>query len=97
MISANHTVGQDKCGAAFYSGYSDREEEGQFVNINTDEEMGWTNWGEGQPDNLVIEEDCSEYRIGDGKNYDVSCTLNYCPNCRVKKLTKFQLGKPTSN
>ena len=49
MVAVMKTVGQDKCGD-FYSGYTDREEEGLFVDINTGEEMVWYNWADGHPE-----------------------------------------------
>lgn len=82
--SANET-----CGENFFSGFTDSEEEGKFVNINTGEEMTWDNWEHGQP-NDIGSEDCS-VQVATVTDYDQPCTFTFCPICVVKESPKFQL------
>ena len=47
------------CAGGFFTGYSDREEEGNFVNINIGEELVWNIWEPGEPNNWGGNEDCT--------------------------------------
>ena len=46
-LVVHHSV----CGERFFAGYTDREEEGEYVDINTGEKMSFDNWIPGQPNN----------------------------------------------
>ena len=77
----------------FYSGFTDREVEGEWRDVNTGDLLTWNNWLEGEPDGG---EDfpCSmmtRWRHGDGRMDDTACARKSCPICRVKQRTKLQL------
>ena len=45
-------AGHSSCANDVYTGYTEREEEGKFVNVTTHEKMSWSNWGPGHPNNI---------------------------------------------
>ena len=79
----------EACGKRFFTGYSDRQEEGRIVNINTGEEITWNVWIPGEPNNWGGNEDCTDNR-GSNLN-DVVCDKEYCPILNMTKSPKFRL------
>ena len=56
----------------FYSGFTDREEDGVWREVNSGQEMSWSNWGEDHPTNLK-NDDCTFIDTQDGKVYNWDC------------------------
>ena len=89
MTRVIEAVDKHKCSRALYSGFTDRIVEGHFLNINTNEEMNWTNWGDRQQNNLGNVE---HYTLLAGEqNWDVQGYDAMCPICHLEDLTQFQL------
>ena len=74
----------------FYTGYTDREVEGQWRDVDTGDLITWTNWDKGQP-NGGEKEQCARIKVGDGKMKDTACARKMCPICHVKQRSKLQL------
>ncbi|XP_040176618.1 pulmonary surfactant-associated protein D-like [Rana temporaria] len=65
-----------------YIGISDSQEEGTFKYV-TGENLNFTNWGQGQPDNYANTEDCVHmYR--DGKWNDIPCSQKLLVICEFQ-------------
>ena len=47
----------------FYAGFTDRKEDRNWLNVNTEEPLAWDNWAEKNPVNLSLH-DCITARIG---------------------------------
>ena len=92
VIAVLETADQAVCGAELWSGFTDREVEGVFVNTYTGETAGWDGWLEGEPNNQGGE-DCGVYDSTRGGAYDASCVGYYhCSVCRVAHYTVFKLS-----
>ena len=61
MITSFKRVNAD-CGGSFNTGYTDREEEGTFVNVNTREPLTWNFWNQGEPNNWGGNKDCTNFK-----------------------------------
>ena len=81
------------CAGRFFTGYSDREEEGTFVNINTGEKLAWDVWEPGEPNNWGGNEDCTDNLDGGTRLNDKSCSTERCPIINMTKTEspKFQM------
>ena len=80
-----------ECGGWIFSGFTDRETEGVFVNTYTGESLGWNNWVEGEPNNIGGNEDCAVYDANRGGSYDVPCEDKYLRPSLVRKLIYYTL------
>ena len=80
---------KEMCGSGFYTGLTDREVEGRFVNVNTGEELRWDNWYRNQPDNWRGKEDCTDHR--NGQLNDGPCYPIRCPIINMTETPQFQL------
>ena len=83
---------RNQCGdSGYYSGYTDREEEGVWRDVNTGEKMSWVNWTQGSPNNMGGNQDCTDLHIDTNESGDIECGLKFCPICRVPAMTAYQL------
>ena len=76
---------KEECGNYVYSGYTDREVEGEWVNTVTGEKMDWVQWESGQP-SYAEGEDCAELNLSSGKSLDFNCDIKNCPVCQGSNL-----------
>ena len=53
--------------------------------------MTWTNWDTGEPNNWGGNEDCTTVNAESNKVADGKCSLQFCPLCRVPRMTSFHL------
>ena len=91
MVEIIEMLDKNTCGNNFYTGFTDEKEEGTYRNVITDEVMQWAPWQHSQPNNIG-NEDCADYRIDNGKVYDISCQVNYCPICEIMDHVVFELS-----
>ena len=85
---------KETCGGNFFTGFSDKEVEGQFVNMITGDSLTWDNWGKGEPNNWKGKEDCVELKSG--RLNDVRCDSpdsSYCPIVKMEKSPIFELRR----
>ena len=88
---------EDDCKHSFYTGFTDGQEEGRFVNINTGKGLTWNNWAKGEPNNFDpnnIEqgEDCTQIKTHGLKQLnDISCSEKYCSILKLEDHPKFQM------
>ena len=80
---------REKCGKIFFTGFTDKEVEGNFINVVTGEPLTWDNWAQGQPDNFGGNENCVELKSG--RLNDVSCDSIYCPIMKIENSPTFEL------
>ena len=77
----------------FYLGFTDREEEGQWVDVNTGASMTWQAWKAGEPNNYGGNEACAGDLKRFGEFDDIICSTTYCSLCEgslhVIFLSKF--------
>ena len=76
---------KEECGSYVYSGYTDMEMEGEWVNPVTGEKMDWVQWESGQP-SYAEGEDCAELNLSSGKSLDFNCDIKNCPVCQGSNL-----------
>ena len=69
-----------------FTGYTDIEVEGVFVLHNTEENMTFTNWADGQPNNIGDNQDCVMMYFSDLKLYDASCHTKLQPVCNIVEV-----------
>ena len=74
----------------FYGGYTDKEEEGTWVNGVTGDLINWSNWDEKHPYNYT-NYDCVEISNGFDKFEAFDCSIEYCPVCKIRDMKTFQL------
>ena len=79
------------CGTRFYAGYTDREQEGVWTDVNSKENLSFVEWDTGQPNNAGGVQHCMDYDVEKMKNDDVECSSELCPICRVPELANFHL------
>ena len=93
MVSAVENL--DVCKQeGFFVGYSDREDEGVWVNVHDGSHMNFSKWADGQPNNFnKIEEDCAVYSLHEQKMRDKFCYSLYCPLCEMKTRKTFELDR----
>ena len=74
----------------FYSGYTDRETEGHWVDVNEKKKMTREDWEEGEPNNWGGNQDCAAIGTAVSPHHsdDVECFLEYCPICQVQDFRK---------
>ena len=76
----------------FYVGYSDKDKEGDWVDVNDKSPMMYENWADGEPDNFAaVDHDCAVFGPQSTKFKDRWCSTKNCPICEVQTSTKFQL------
>lgn len=80
---------KDNCtGDNIWAGYTDRKEEGVFVDVNSGENMPWSNWEPGEPRGLGH---CARLKT-DGQLDDGPCSRRkYCTLCQMEKEPVLQL------
>ena len=88
MLAECKTTGN--CQTGFFSGYTDRNIEGQFEDVYHGESMQWENWLKKYP-RISTHFDCAIYHTDIQKLYDFKCSTKLCPICNVKQRTNFQL------
>ena len=74
----------------FYSGYTDREEHETWRDVNTGQEMTWSNWLDTYP-TTYTSDDCTYGDLPDGQLYNADCISKVCPVCQLESLERFQL------
>ena len=80
MKKVFRNAGKDTCASHFFTGSTDREVEGHFVNVHTGEAMKEVDWEKGEPNNWGTGEDCSTYDVDRGTVNDISCDIECtCP------------------
>ena len=86
-----------ECQGQFLAGYSDRDQEGNWTDINTGEPMTWEHWDQGEPDNFAkMDQDCAGYEPEPvEKIKDSSCRNQLCPICELELPKKYQMNGPT--
>ena len=92
MKKVFRNAGKDTCASHFFTGSTDREVEGHFVNVHTGEAMKEVDWEKGEPNNWGTGEDCSTYDVDRGTVNDISCDIEYCPICLLEPYAKFELS-----
>ena len=81
-----------ECKGQFFAGYSDRDQEGNWTDINTGESMTWEYWAQGEPDNFAkVDQDCAVHYPSEEKLKDSSCKIPFCPICELELPKKFQM------
>ena len=81
-----------ECKGQFFAGYSDRDQEGNWTDINTGESMTWEYWAPGEPDNFAkVDQDCAVHYPSEEKLKDSSCKIPFCPICELELPKKFQM------
>ena len=84
-----------ECKGQFFAGYSDRDQEGNWTDINTGEPLTWEYWAPGEPDNHAKQDqDCAVYDPLIKQIKDKACKSKYCPICELELPKKFQLNGP---
>ena len=84
-----------ECQEQFFAGYSDRDQEGNWTDINTGESMTWEYWAPEEPDNFAkMDQDCAVYDPLKDKIKDKLCKIPFCPICDVELPKKFQMNGP---
>ena len=84
-----------ECEGQFLTGYSDRDQEGNWTDINTGEPMTWEHWANGEPDNFEnMDQDCAVYKPSVEKVKDDLCRIQLCPICELELPKKFLLNGP---
>ena len=73
-----------------FTGFTDRQKEGEWVNVYKRENSTWQNWEEGEPDNMG-DADCSIMDALTLKQYDTKCFYMACTIIQTKEKPKFQL------
>ena len=77
-----------ECGLRYRSGYTDRQEEGVWVQHLTGAALAWVDWEQNQPDNYGGDEHCSEVILETGKTNDDKCSKGPC-----KTTMDFQIQR----
>ncbi|XP_065132709.1 uncharacterized protein [Paramisgurnus dabryanus] len=72
LVKVSVASGLDDLNRYPYIGATDRDKEGQFVDING-KPLTFTNWDSGQPDDYKSVQDCSVLRVGTGFWDDTDC------------------------
>ena len=77
----------------FYLGFTDREVEGDWRDVNTGAPMAWRAWKTGEPNNYGGNEGCAVDLNRWGEFDDIICSTTYCSLCEgslhVIFLSKF--------
>ena len=74
----------------FYTGYTDREVEGEWRDVNTGDLITWTNWAKGQP-NGGDKQQCGRMNVLYDTLSDDACSTRNCPICQFQKRSRLQL------
>ena len=69
-----------------FTGYTDIEVEGLFVLHSTEENMTFTNWADGQPNNIGDNQDCVTMFFSDLELYDYPCHTKLQPVCNIAEV-----------
>ena len=80
---------QPKC-HEIYTGYTDREHEGLYVNALNGAAMEWGTWYPGGPRKLIAHDDCAVFNR-DNLIRDKRCDKKMCPICSVPSHKIFVL------
>ena len=95
MLKVMRDAIDDKLERSFFTGFSDVQEEGNFVNVNTGEGINPHNWADSQPDSKGGEdEDCTAalaFGPNFGLNHDASCADQFYTICNILRPPLFQL------
>ena len=89
MVEESSTGGD--CPALFI-GYTDRKEEGSFVQLYTGDLMPNFTWMENQPNNLDGDQDCAVFDKTYNMINDMTCSFLLCPVCQLQSLQVFQIS-----
>ena len=68
--------------SSLYSGYTDRQVEGEWRDVNTGASLAWGNWEPNSPTNFY-QADCGLLNRNTGRFYDYLCTEPACPVCQM--------------
>ena len=92
-MAAAVKVSQGNCGHRIYAGYTDKYEDGVWLDtFNETGNLSWIKWNEGEPNNYGGNEDCIELDVKTSPRCnDVRCSQKYCPLCRLPHQTVFHL------
>ena len=86
LQAANGTCGQQ---SRIYSGYSDRDEEGKWVDVMGNI-LSWNNWKSNSPVNWT-HLDCASFSFDESQFSDGVCTTPNCPLCNFSHFSSFIL------
>ena len=90
MVDAMERFKCNRFGA--FTGHTDIEEEGHFVEVETGRKMIYTNWKNHEPNNWLGEEDCVMLNRNNSKMYDVPCSYSkLCQVCNVSEVKVFMI------
>ena len=81
-MRAAHSESCGGGGGGLYSGYTDREEEGQWRDVNTGAGLAWNHWEQFGPNNFY-QADCGLLSPQSGLFYDTLCSEPACPVCQL--------------
>ena len=84
-------------GIWFYTGYTDRQEKGVWLDINTGEPATIEGWSEGEPNNSGGDEHCTMSNVETGKTNDEKCSYEVPSLCFVNKTTSYHLQGTCQN
>ena len=90
MLYAIRSMQQRQKYARFYMGFTDRQNEGVWLDIYNKRELSQVHWGENQPDNWA-NQDCLTFLEESPEKYDDKCNVKLNPVCRVPPMTGFHL------
>ena len=75
-----------------FTGYTDIEVEGLFVLHSTEENMTFTNWADGQPNNIGDNQDCVTMFFSDLELYDYPCHTKLQPVCNIAEVNHIYMS-----
>ena len=81
---------RDKLDRSFFTGFTDIEQEGRFVNVNTGADINPNNWAEEQP----VDEDCTAalaFVQNFGLQHAASCSEQFHTICNLTSVPKLEL------
>lgn len=85
MVDAMERFKCDRFGA--FTGHTDIEEEGHFVEVETGKKMIFTNWKNNEPNNWLGRENCVMLQRKNSKMYDAPCSYKkLCQVCNVSEV-----------
>lgn len=78
----------DLCPPYSWAGYTDKQEEGHFVDVKTGKNLSYFNWRQGEP-NGGTKENCVTINNKNGFLYDYYCTSLHCTICNIRTPLKY--------
>ena len=97
MINVMNDLNDEGCWSdeedGFFTGYSDRKTEGEWLDLVKNEKMKFEFWADDEPDNdQKVDQDCAIYVFKEGKFRDRWCSQLACPLCELPWPATYQLN-----